>query len=110
VRSPDGETVVTTLWEDRLSYQAATVTYDVYDDVRREGAAAWVERPGNRERLENLVWARDHCNGVFRVVITKAKDVNASPREIAHCHPQDKLIMQIKDLNDQTGEFNARSV
>ena len=56
-RSPGGETVVITLWEDRLTYQAGTVAYDGYDDVQRKGAAAWVERPGKRERLENLVWA-----------------------------------------------------
>lgn len=86
------------------------MTYDGYADVPREGTATWTELPGNRERLENLVWARDHCDGLFRVVITTAKDVNASPREIVDCYPQDKLIMRITGLDDQTGEFTARSL
>jgi hypothetical protein len=106
-RSPDGKTVVITLWEDRLIYSAGIVTYD---EAEREKLPGWTERPGNRERLENLAWARDNCTGVFRVVITKAKDVNVSPREIADCHPQPKLIMRITALDRQTGAFTARSL
>jgi hypothetical protein len=70
----------------------------------------WKDLPGNRERLENLIWARDHCGGRFRVVITVAEDVNARPRKIAKCFPQDKLIMQITKINEQTGEFRAEGV
>jgi hypothetical protein len=44
------------------------------------------------------------------VVITKAKEVNVSPREIADCHPQPKLIMQITALDGQTGAFTVRSL
>ena len=56
-RSLGGQTVVITLWEDHLTYGAGTV---IYDEVERERRAGSIERPGNRERLENLMWARDH--------------------------------------------------
>lgn len=66
------------------------------------------DRPGNGERLENLKWARDHCDGLFRVVITVAKDEKAHPREIAECYPRD-LLMRLVDLDEATGEFRAIS-
>jgi hypothetical protein len=42
---------------------------------------------GNGERIENLKWARDHCNGRMYVVIIVAENVNAQPRKIAESPP-----------------------
>lgn len=70
----------------------------------------WVDRPGNRERLRNLIWARDHCQGVFRVVMPRAKDTSVDPREIADCFPKDDLFMRITDLNEETGHFRAVAI
>jgi len=106
-RSADGKTVVLTLWKDGISVSNGLTTYDSFSP---DGRAAWIDTSGNRERLENLVWARDNCGGEFRVVITVAKDVNAAPRSIAECYPQPNLRMRITDLNEQTGEFRAVSV
>lgn len=106
-RSADGRTVVLTVWKDGLNYTRKPVVYDTFD---RPNLNEWKNLPGNRERLENLLWARDHCEGRFRVVITVAEDVNARPRKIVKCYPQDKLIMQITKINEQTGEFRAESV
>ena len=67
-------------------------------------------KPGNRERVENLRWAQDHCNGVVRVVMVKAVDIKAYPREIAACFPRDDLIMKITDFDAETGQFRAISI
>ena len=106
-RSSDGNTVVMTLWKDLLDYRVRPIVYSTFD---RENLAVWVDRPGNRERLENLIWARDHCDGLFRVVITTAKNVRADTREIEDAHYQERMIMKLVDLNEQTGEFRALNV
>jgi len=106
-RSADGKTVVVTLWRDLIDYKAKPVTYGT---IVRGDVSIWKERPGNRERLENLKWAREHCGGRFRVVITVAKNVTASTREIEECYPQDQMIMRITELNEETGEFKAELV
>jgi hypothetical protein len=105
-RSEDGKTVVLTLWKDHISVSNGITVYDSFDPT---GHAAWIDTPGNRERLENLKWARDNCDGLFRVVITVAKDETAIPRSIAECYPRPNLIMRITDLNEKTGEFRAVS-
>jgi hypothetical protein len=74
-RSADGKTVVMTLWKDLIDYRSRPIAYS---NMGLENLAAWMNRPGNRERLENLKWARDYCDGLFRVVIITAKDVNAA--------------------------------
>ena len=70
----------------------------------------WKEKLGNRERIENLQYARDHCGGLMQVVIIEAVDQNAQPREIARSFPHRRLIMKLVDLNDETGEFRAINV
>ncbi len=106
-RSEDGTTVVLTLWQDGIKVQGKSVTYDSFD---LEGSGEWRSLPGNRERIENLKWARDKCGGLFRVVITVAQDVSAVPRHIADCFPKQNLIMQLVDLDENTGEFRAKNV
>ena len=103
-RSEDGKVVVMTLWKDLIDYKAKPISYSTFS---RENLSVWIDRPGNRERLENLKWARDHCEGLFRVVITTAKDTNADTREIEDAHYQARMIMKLVELNEQTGEFRA---
>lgn len=102
-RSPDGKTVVLTLWRDEFSYKSEPATYDCFGLK----TAIWSNRHGNRERLENLIWARDQCDGLFRVVIAVAEDVKAEPRAIASCFPHPTMVMRITDLDENTGEFRA---
>jgi len=106
-RSSDGKTVVMTLWKDLIDYKTKPITYSTFD---RENLSLWIDRPGNRERLENLKWARDHCDGLFRVVVTVAKDTEAEPREIEDAHYQRRMIMKLVDLKENTGEFRAVNV
>ena len=106
-RSADGKTIVITLWKDRLDYSGKPIVYDTF---KRANLHVWIDRPGNRERIENLIWARDRCNGLFRVVITVAEDPNAEPRKIQDCYPKDDWLMQITALDEKTGQFRAEKI
>ncbi|MFP3945251.1 MAG: hypothetical protein ACLFWF_15245 [Alphaproteobacteria bacterium] len=99
--------VVLVLWEDRFTREDGVLTYD----ERLERANVdWTRFPGNSERIKNLEWAREYCNGIFHVIIAKAKDENAGIRRVVECQPDDNLRMRIVDLNEETGEFRAVSV
>jgi hypothetical protein len=106
-RSPDGRTVVITLWEDEITRDGNTVIADMFGHERLH---LWTDKLGNRDRIKNLVWARDRCDGLFRVVMTVAKDTKARPRAIAKCYPHKTLVMKLIKLNENTGEFRAESV
>jgi hypothetical protein len=107
-RNSDTKTVVLTLWQDE--FEGVGKGQMVYQPRPRIPEKDWAKRPGNRERLENLKWARENCEGLFRVIIAKAKDVNGNPREIEECFPQEKLLMRITRLDEESGEFRAESV
>jgi len=100
-RSTDGHTVVITLWKDQLKSHQGQIVYSTLHHANLS------KDPGKTERIENLIWAEDHCDGRFRVVITVAEDENARPRKIAYCYPKEDWIMKIAELNRETGEFRA---
>lgn len=92
-----------TFWQDEFSRRDDRLVYArsaPEPDVRR--------RPGFGELMENLAWARDHCDGRFRVIIAKAKDVEASPRSIAECFPS-KMLMHLIEFDPETGAFLAQA-
>ncbi len=95
------------VWKDRLNYKVRPIEYNT---IGLPNLAVWRGRHGNRERIDNLKWARDHCDGLFRVVITVANDVNARTREIAEAYPQPRMMMRLIELNEGTGEFRAVNV
>ncbi|TPI78504.1 hypothetical protein [Mesorhizobium sp. B2-8-9] len=103
-RTPDGSAVVVTLWEDRLFRQGDQL---IYDDVAID-TKVWSPRLGNKERLENLQWARDHNSGRFRVIIRIAKDLKQQPRNARpENYVQPNLWMTLTYLDEATGEFRA---
>jgi hypothetical protein len=103
-RSSDGKTVVVTLWQDVFSRKGGRLLYQgspLPEHVRR--------RPGFGELMENLAWARDHCDGHFKVIVAKAKDVRADPRSIEGCFPSKKMTMKLIELDAITGTFVAEA-
>ena len=62
---------------------------------------------GNKERIKHLQHCRDNLEGLFRVVITKAVDVNGYPREILECYPMEGIWMKLLKLDEETGECYA---
>ncbi len=90
-----------TMWQDEIRREGDAIVYQSYPRRRER------KRPGASERLENLLWARERCGGLVRVVIMRAKDTKADPRSIAGCFPQDRLVMRITSIDEATGAFRA---
>ena len=101
-RSADGKTVVVTLWQDMFTPKDGKLYY-IRPGFPPEQPDT---RPGFRELMENLAWARDHCDGRFKVIVAIAKDINAVPRSIKECAPT-KMIMRLTDLDATNGAFTA---
>ncbi|MDQ4054920.1 MAG: hypothetical protein M3237_19805 [Actinomycetota bacterium] len=99
--SPDLKTVAVTLWEDQI---AADGSVDFFGHPELE---RWQSQHGNRDRIRNLIIARDNCGGLFRVVVVKAHDIHEFPRQIEDRYPDDDVIMRLVNLDEQTGEFSA---
>lgn len=104
-RSADGKTVVVTLWADRLNYKTTPITY-----AELPPGNQWQGSPGNSERLENLIWARDQLDGILRVVIVRPVDLALEDRKIADAHVNEKLVMRLVTLDESTGHFTAEAV
>jgi hypothetical protein len=96
--------VILALWTDRFSRKKSPVEYN---DYRTELDRTWINRPGNRERLDNLIWAREKCDGLFSVVMVRPKDLHSDPRAIDECWPKEGMVMRLIELDEQTGEFRS---
>jgi hypothetical protein len=95
-RSADGKTVVVNWWKDEITRDGIKLVYDMRD---HDHLSEWRGRNGNRDRIRNLVWARDHCDGLFRIVWCEASDVNARVRKTVGRYPDKDLWMRLVDLN-----------
>ena len=103
----DGATVVVTLWDDKLrAVPGGGHRYDLFDAPDRE---AWRTKRGNRERIRDLVLARDACDGLFKVVIARANAAGDAMLEGSVYEVSD-ITMRLIDLDEATGEFSAESV
>jgi hypothetical protein len=96
-----------TFWKDKIDYSSKPISYSTFGSPTLE---RWKDQLGNRERIDNLNWARDHCDGVMRVVIIKAIDEGAASRRIAQSYPQKNMVMKLTRLDEDTGEFSAVNV
>ena len=102
---PDGRTVAVTLWEDKLREVPGGVRYDIFDDP---DLPAWRAKRGNRERIRDLMLARDRCDGLFKVVIGRANAAGDARLEGSGDEASD-MVMRLIDLDETTGEFSAES-
>ena len=103
-RSKDGKTVAISMWIDGINNKATPITYG---SIGEEDISIWEWRQGNKDRIEDLKWAREHCLGRLRVIITIPKDFDAKTREVEDCIVRPDLIMHLDELNEETGEFRA---
>ena len=107
-RSGDGKTVVLALWQDEIEFDKDEKKLTYHGKALEDAQS--LQRPGNRERLKNLKWAKENCGGIFHVVIAIAKDPLAEVKEIEECFPNPDIRMKITELDENTGEFRAESV
>lgn len=101
--APDGSVVAVVLWQDVVKGRNGELTYADEDDLDAE----WRRRPGHAERVRHLAHCRDALDGRFRAVIARAVDVDADPRDIAACHPQQGMWWRLDHLHEATGAFRA---
>jgi len=104
-RSPDGSTVAVRLWQDRFEDGAKT-----YRSWTTDVPGSWKSRPGFVELIDNLVFARDHLDGVVSVILLIAKDKKAVPRSIERSSPAPNLKMRVVDLDEEEGTFRLERV
>ena len=101
----DEATVVVTLWADKLREVPGGLRYDLYDAPDLD---AWRSKRGNRERIRDLVLARRHADGLFRVVIGRTNEGGDAMLEGSVYEASD-IVMRLIDLDEATGEFSAES-
>src|SRR5678815_3761888 len=92
--SKDRKTVVVTMWKDEIRSRRGRLTYGSPPRGPRES------RAGVNDRRKHLTWARDRCDGLFRVVITVRRADRAG---IADSYPDKTLVMRITRLDEETG-------
>ena len=105
-RSPDGKTVVLALWQEGFSGKPMRYDGRAQDPTK----APWQATPGNRERIENLIWANDHCEGRFRIVFLKRDKRFDHPWRIEEPFVSENLWMKIMYLDRETGDFTAEAI
>ena len=105
--SEDGTAVVLTLWADKLrAVPGGGVRYDIFDAPDLD---AWRTKRGNRERIRDLVLARERCDGLFRVVVGRVNEAGDAMLEGSVYEARPDLVMRLIDLDEATGEFSAES-
>ena len=105
-RNDAGKIVVITLWDDSFD-PAPGSTCSTFNDP---GLPRWQNSRGNRDRLKNLKFSKEHCGGLFRVVVVTPKDRDAIPRAALKLWPHPTKVMRLTKLDEHTGEFSAVSV
>ncbi len=104
--SADETSVVVTLWDDKIRPVEGGVRYDIFDDPDLE---TWRTKRGNRERIRDLILARDRCDGLFRVVVARPNQAGDAMLEGSLYEARPDLTMRLIDLDEKTGEFSAES-
>jgi hypothetical protein len=104
-RSVDGTIVAVTLWQDQFEDKGV-----VYRNSKHDVPGEWRTRPGFVELIENLAYARDHLDGVVRIILARPKDPDARPRAIKHCFPHEKMRMKVFELDTDAGTFKLEQI
>ena len=102
----DGNTVVLTWWKDEIDRDNDGKL--IFDRRNHPRLDQWRYRLGNRERIRNLVHARDHCESLFRIIWQRAADPDTPTRRTVERYPDDALWMRLIELDEQTGEVLAK--
>jgi hypothetical protein len=92
------KTVAVCFWKDRLRNENGKLAYVIPETP----TAGERQRPGLKQRMKDLEFARDHCGGLVHIIILIAKDVNAQTRSIADCYPT-SMVMKVVELDPKTG-------
>ena len=86
-RSVDGTIVVVSLWQDQFKKVNGILTYEHLPQVD------WFKGKSlsQNELKENLIWARDNCDGMFSVVLVSARDDGDGGPGAKDSDPEDRI-------------------
>ena len=101
-RSADGRTVAVTLWKHEFGAGAMTYTMNAFVD--------WRKGNGSRQFLKDLVWARANCDGRVNVIVVVRDEDDLSRIKTKDCYPQKNLVMRVKHVDPDTGDFRLERV
>ena len=93
------------MWEDEIVRQNDRVTYQSRFGPPLRGKSQKV----SMQWVTHLKWAINRCDSCVRVVVLTAEDMQATPRVVRSCYPDDALVMRITRFNAKTGCFQARA-
>jgi hypothetical protein len=102
--SPDGKTVVVTLWIDGFKGPAGSMVY------ARRGLGDWHNGNGNRFFFEDLAWAVANCGGIVRVIVAVRDKRQTGRGKTVECYPRKELIMRVVHLDPKAGAFRLKQV
>ena len=106
--SEDKKVVVITLWKDQIKFDDnRKPVWNTFDLPETQKNDLWKQKKGNMERIKHLKYSFENLGGLFRVIITVAKDIHSFPREIKNCYPWEGIWMRLIELNEETGECRA---
>jgi hypothetical protein len=103
-RSEDGKTVAVSIWESELIGPAGKRVYD------RPNWGTWYSGPGRRYLFEDFAWARDHCEGIVRIVLATRRESAQDRVEAAESNADHDLIMRVTHMDPETGAFRLEEV
>ncbi len=99
-KSHDGKTVSVTFWQDLFESKGR-----VYRSTPHKAQDKWYGSRGHRELIANLAHAKEHCEGVLKIIVAIPTDPKESPRKIKECFPAPNLVMRLVSLDPATGTF-----
>ena len=112
-KSDDGGHVATTVWADQINKnQDVTLFVDTFNLPYNQRNDLWRDKPGNRARIQHLSHARNHLNGLVRVLVVHALDPDAYPRKVKanSIEPITDCFFRVVELDEITGEFKLERV
>lgn len=103
-RSKDEQTVAVSIWVNELSGDADKRVYD------RPSWGDWYVGPGRKYLFEDLAWARDHCDGIVKIVLATPREGDRDRVEAAESHADHDLIMRVTHMDADIGAFRFEEV
>jgi hypothetical protein len=100
---------VITAWQDGFTnINGKPMYHRLHADPRQIGHNG--KYHGYRELVEHIAFAQRHCNGEFNVIVARAADPGAYPRQIAWCEPRPGIKLKIISFDESNGELWAEVV
>jgi hypothetical protein len=103
-RSEKDRKVAVSIWKHDLTGPPGERVYD------RPSWGDWYSGSGRRYFFADLAWAREHCDGIVRIVLSIRKDGEPERVRVAESHADHDLRMRVTRMDPETGAFRLEEV